>query len=100
MPVPKVSVLHLAEIVVAEKLLNFDEIAQVAAGIGVQSDAMDDICTSSLFRKESFLLQSPLSILATFAKVPFSQNMTTFWQILQKAKQLFTTVLHSASELI
>ena len=55
---------------------------------------------SSLFRKESFLLQSPLSILATFAKVPFSQNVTTFWQILQKAKQLFTTVLHCASEQI
>ena len=80
MPVPKVLVLHLAEIVVAEKLLNFDEIAQVAAGSGVQGNAMDDICTkpSSLFRKESFLLQSPLSILATCTKVPFSQSVTTF----------------------
>ena len=102
MPVPKVSVLHLAEIVVAEKLLNFDEIAQVAAGIGVQSDAMDDICTEAVFTFPQGIFSPPKSPVNTchFRKSTFLTKCDTFWQILQKAKQLFTTVLHSASELI
>ena len=58
MPVPKVLVLHLAEIVVAEKLLNFDE---VAAGIGVQSDAMDDICTEAVFTFPQGIFSPPKS---------------------------------------
>ena len=61
MPVPKVSALHLAEIVVAEKLLNFDEIAEVAAGIGVQSDAMDDICREAVFTFPQGIFSPPKS---------------------------------------
>ena len=61
MPVTKVSALHLAEIAVAEKLLNFDEIAEVAAGIGVQSDAMDDICREAVITFPQGIFSPPKS---------------------------------------
>ena len=80
MPVPKVSVLHLAEIVVAEKLLNFDEIAQVAAGIGVQSDAMDDICTEAVFTFPQGIFSPPKSPVNTchFRKSTFLKKYDHF----------------------
>ena len=87
MPVPKVLVLHLAEIVVAEKLLNFDEIAQVAAGIGVQSDAMDDICTEAVFTFPQGIFSPPKSPVNTchFRKSTFLTKCDHFLTNLTKS---------------